>query len=160
VQAFENLKCKLDETITARRSGAVSIPRKRLRPEVINKIADAKIKQLCIEINSTTDSNVLTLAQLIGETLKWTLWHKAKQNQTSLKEDGALASLINEAIQKSYYTSNAARRFLNDFKTNFMKTSYDMVRHSESYVPDVLTLNPQLEALDHFGREFLMGPSA
>src|SRR5207247_594478 len=106
------------------------------------------IKQLCIELNNTPDTNVFSLAQIIGETLKWSLWFRAKQVGTSLTERTGLEALLDEAIKKPYFTSNVARRFLSEFKTNFMKQQYDMVRHSETYIPDILVLNPQIDALE------------
>jgi hypothetical protein len=147
-KALQDLRYRLQETVNALRTGATILPRKRLREDVVNKITDAKVRQLCYEINATPDQNILSLAQLIGETLKWALWHKAKANGTGLKEDGALAALLNEAISRSYYAGKAATRFLGEFKTNFMKTGYDMVRHSESYIPDITVLNPQIDALE------------
>lgn len=34
-----------------------------------------------------------------------------------------------------------------------MKTAFDMVRHDESYVPDLTILDPQIDALEHILRE-------
>lgn len=48
--------------------------KKRISDEVINAITDPKIKQICVELNNMPDENVFSLAQGIGEALKWTLW--------------------------------------------------------------------------------------
>lgn len=145
--ALAQLKYKLEETIEALRVGSVSTPRKKIPVEIVNRITDNKIKQFCIEINGIPDQHVLALSQLIGETLKWTVWYKAKQNNTQLKETTGLQPLLDEAIQQSYFTGNAAKRFLKDFRDNFMKTGYDMIRHSETYIPDIAILNPQVDAI-------------
>lgn len=145
---FQKLKSRIDEILLQLQTGAVEVPKRRISDTVINKITSAKLKQLCLEMNNTPDQNTLMLAQTIGEALKWALWHKAKQDGTSLKETGNLAPLLDEALSKPYFHTNVARRFLKDFKTNFMKTGYDMVRHSESYVPDIQFINPQIHALE------------
>jgi hypothetical protein len=146
--ALENLKYKLEETVNLLQTGAATMPRRKIRVEVINNIADAKICQLCLEINRTPDENVISLMQLTGETLKWAVWFKAKQSQTQLRESTGLNQLLDESIRQSYFSGNAAVRFLKDFRDNFIKTSYDMVRHSETYVPDITIVNPQIEALE------------
>lgn len=146
--ALQKFRSRIDEVLIQLQTGAVEVQKRRISEGIINKITSPKIKQLCIEINNTPDQNTLSLSQNIGEALKWALWHKAKQMNTSLKETGNLGPLLDEAISKSYFQSNAARRFLNDFKNNFMKTGYDMVRHSESYVPDIQFINPQIHALE------------
>jgi hypothetical protein len=147
-KALQDLRYKLHEVVTALRAGALRLPRRRLREEIVNRVSDAKVRQLCVEINAAPDQSVLALAQLIGEALKWALWRKAKLHKTRLKEDGALGPLLDEAIAKGYYTSKVAVRFMTEFKTNFMKTGYDMVRHSESYIPDIAVLNPQIDAVE------------
>lgn len=145
--AFAQLKYKLEETIEALRIGSISTPRKKIPVKVVNRITDNKIKQFCIEINGIPDQHVLALSQLIGETLKWTVWYKAKQNNTQLQERTGLQPLLNEAIQQSYFTGNVAKRFLKEFRDNFMKASYDMIRHSDTYIPDITILNPQVDAI-------------
>jgi len=146
--ALQKFRSRIDEVLIQLQTGAVEVPKRRISEAVINKITSAKLKQLCLEINNTQDQNTLSLAQNIGEALKWALWHKAKQMNTSLKETGNLGPLLDEAITKPYFQTNVARRFLSDFKNNFMKTGYDMVRHSESYVPDIQFINPQIHALE------------
>ncbi len=147
-QNFAEFKYKIDEIIAIIKSGTIGLSKKKLAEEIVNLISDRKLKTLCIEINNTPDSNVLSLAQNIGETLKWCLWYKAKQMNTGLNEKVGLEQLLDETINKSYFKSNAASRFIKDFKNNFLKTGYDMVRHSESYIPDIVLLNPALDALE------------
>jgi hypothetical protein len=147
-KAFADLKYKISDTLGSLRAGAVLLPRRRLKSDVINKISDAKVRTICLEINSTPDGNVISLLQLLGEALKWTLWFRANQVGTTLKESGGLQDLLNEAVAKKYFKSNAANRFLKDFKDHFVKASFDMVRHSATYVPDLTVVNPQFEALE------------
>ena len=147
-KAFADIKYKIDEVLASLRAGAIQVSRRRLRCDVINKISDFKVRTICLEINSTPDSNVISLLQLLGEALKWSLWYKAKQNNSRLKENGNLKPLLEESIQQKYFTSNAANRFLKDFRDNFLKTSFDMVRHSDTYVPDLTVLNPQFDAFE------------
>ncbi len=147
-KALADIRYKIAEVLSQLRGGAFVTPRRRLSEKVIAKISDPKIRTICLEINSTPDGNVVALSQLLGEALKWSLWYKAKQNKTTLKEDGSLQALLNEVINQKYFTSNAASRFLKDFRGNFLKTSFDMLRHSESYVPDLTLLNPQIDALE------------
>jgi hypothetical protein len=147
-QRLEELQYALQDTAHRLRTGATHLPRKRLRAGVVTKVTDAKVQKICHEINDTPDQCVIALSQLIGEALKWALWHKAKANGTKLTEKDGLDTLLGETVNKSYYTGNVAVRFLKEFKSNFMKTAYDMIRHSETFVPDVAVLNPQLEALE------------
>lgn len=147
-KALQEIKYHLNEVIAQLKSGSNHVALRRIRPEIVNTLSDAKLRQLCLELNNTPDSSVLSLSQLIGETLKWAVWKKAKQNGTRLTEKTGLSELLREANQKGYFSGNVAVRFLKDFETNFMKTSFDMVRHSESYVPDISILNPQIEALE------------
>ena len=61
---------------------------------------------------------------------------------------------MDEAINKPYYSGNAATRFLKDFKNNFQKTSYDMVRHDPGYIPNsVNAFGPAIDALEHILKE-------
>lgn len=153
--AYKKLKYIVDDIITRIKSGAVSIPKKRIAIEVVNVISDPKIKQICIELNSTPDQNVLSLAQSLGEVLKWILWYRAQQIPGAIQSFngrvGELGPLLNKATDKNapYYSDNAARRFLDDFKNNFLKTGYDMVRHDPTYIPDIIVLNPAIDALEH-----------
>lgn len=147
-KALQEIKYRLNEVIAQLKSGSSNVALRRIRPEIVNALSDAKLRQLCLELNNTPDSSVLSLSQLIGETLKWAVWQKAKQNETKLTEKTGLSGLLREANQKGYFSGNVAARFLKDFEANFMKTSFDMVRHSESYVPDISMLNPQIEALE------------
>lgn len=89
-KAFADIKYKIDQVLTNLQAGVFRLPRRRLSTEVTNKISDVKVRTICFEINSTPDSNVISLLQLLGEALKWSLWYKAKQNSTKLREDGAL----------------------------------------------------------------------
>ena len=129
--------------------------KKRISEVVVNAVADPKIKQICAELNNTPDENVLSLAQSVGEALQWTLWYRAQQVGTSIKaKDMGLEKLLDEAINKPYYSGNAATRFLKDFKNNFMKTGYDMVRHDPTYVPNsVSAFGPAIDALEHIIKE-------
>lgn len=147
--SYSKLKYKVDEIIAKIKSGSVSITKKRIPEEVINLVSDSKVKAICIELNNTPDSNVLSLTENLGECLKWCLWYRAKQVGTSLKESGNLGPLLEESINQSYYSDNAVNRFLKDFKDNFLKTDYDMVRHSASYIPDIAVINPAIDALEH-----------
>jgi hypothetical protein len=129
--------------------------KKRISEEVVNAIADRKIKQICAELNNTPDENVLSLAQSVGEALQWTLWYQAQKAGTSMTaKNMGLEKLLNEAISKPYYSGNAATRFLKDFKDNFMKTGYDMVRHDPAYIPNsVSAFGPAIDALEHILKE-------
>ncbi len=128
--------------------------KKRIAPEVINAISDPKIKQICMELNDTPTQNVLSIAQSLGEALQWTLWFRAQQTGTSITvRNIRLSKLLDEAINHPYYKSNAAIRFLKDFRDSFLKTGYDMVRHDPAYIPDIVVLNPAIDALEHVLRE-------
>lgn len=146
--ALQKFRARIEEILIQLQTGTVEVPKSRISDIVISRITSAKLKQLCLEINNTQDQNTLSLTQNVGEALKWALWHKAKQMHTSLKETGNLGPLLDEAISKLYFQTNVARRFLIDFKNNFMKSGYDMVRHSESYIPDIQFINPQIHALE------------
>lgn len=154
--AYKRLKYKVDEIIAKIKSGTVSIMKKRIADEVVNVISDLKIKKICMELNTTPDQNVLSLAQSLGEALQWTLWYRAQKVGTSITKahDVTLAKVLDEATSKikPFYTDNAVNRFLNDFKNNFLKSSYDMVRHDPAYIPDIVVLNPALDALEHLLR--------
>lgn len=141
-----------EESSTQNRENPES-QKKMIDEALIEEIKDIKLKRICVEINTTPEQNVLSLSQSIGEALKWAVWLKAKQKDTKLKESIGLEALLDEAIVNSYFESNAAIRFLKNFKNNFMKTAFDMVRHDESYVPDLTILNPQIDALEHILRE-------
>ncbi|MBI1743370.1 hypothetical protein HYR54_09960 [Candidatus Acetothermia bacterium] len=147
-KAYSDIKYTIDETLSSLRGGAVALPRRRLDEAVINQIADEKVRKICVEINSTPDGNTISLSQLAGEALRWVLWYKAKQLGMKLREGDSLQKLLDEAIEKPFFTSNAANRFLKDFRDNILKTSFDMVRHSDSYIPTLEILNPQFEALE------------
>lgn len=147
-KSLTEIQYKIEEVLGQLRGGAVVIQRRRLGEALIAKLTNPKVRAICLEINTTPDGNVIALSQLLGEALKWSLWHKAKQNGTTLKEDGNLQPLLKEAIDKNYFSGNAPKRFLKDFRDNHMKTSFDMIRHSESYVPDLTVLNPQFDALE------------
>ena len=130
------------------------VMKKRIAPEVINAISDPKIKQICEELNNTPIQNVLSLAQGLGEALQWTLWYRAQQFGTSMTVSNMkLSRLLEDAINHPYYSSNAAIKFLKDFKYGFLKTGYDMVRHDPAYIPDIVVLNPAIDALEHVLKE-------
>ena len=130
------------------------VMKKRISIEVINAISDPKTKQICLELNNTPNQNVLSLAQGLGEALKWTLWYRAQQVGTSMTASNMrLSRLLDDAINHPYYTSNAAIKFLKDFKYGFLKTGYDMVRHDPAYIPDSFVLNPAIDALEHVLKE-------
>src|SRR2546422_9316259 len=76
--AYKRLKYKVDEIIAKIKSGSASLPRRKIAEEVVNKISDPKIKQICLEINTTPDQNVLSLTESLGEAIKWTLWYRAQ----------------------------------------------------------------------------------
>jgi hypothetical protein len=94
---------------------SASVMKKRIAPEVINAISDPKIKQICTELNSTPDQNVLSLMQGLGETLKWTLNYRAKQvpgaSPIPRHKIGDLGPLLDDAIKVPYYSDNASNRF-------------------------------------------------
>src|SRR5260221_1060016 len=128
--------------------------KKQIAPEVINAITDPKIKQICLELNDTPAQNVLSIAQSLGEALQWTLWYRAQELGTSMTVSNmTLSRLLDDAINHHYYTSNAAVRFLRDFRNSFLKTGYDMVRHDPAYIPDIVVLNPAIDALEHVLKE-------
>src|SRR6266568_485727 len=130
------------------------VMKKQIAPEVINAISDPKIKQICEELNNTPAQNVLSLAQGLGEALQWTLWYRTQQFGTSMTVSNMkLSRLLEDAINHPYYSSNAAIKFLKDFKYGFLKTGYDMVRHDPAYIPDIVVLNPAIDALDHVLKE-------
>ena len=152
--AYKRLKYIVDEIIAKIRSGSISVMKKRIAVEVINAISDPKIKQICMELNNTPDQNVLSLAQSLGEALQWTLWYRAQQFGTSMTVSTMkLSRLLDDAINHPYYSSNAAVKFLKDFKYGFLKTGYDMVRHDPAYIPDIVVLNPAIDALEHVLKE-------
>src|SRR2546421_2225872 len=130
------------------------VMKKRISHEVINAISDPKIKQICVELNNTPDQNVLSLAQGLGEALKWTLWYRAQQFGTSMTVSNMkLSRLLDDAINHPYYSGNATVKFLKDFKYNFLKTGYDMVRHDPVYIPNSFALNLAIDALEHVLKE-------
>ena len=128
--------------------------KKRITDEVVNAITDPKIKQICTELNNTPDENVFSLAQGIGEALKWTLWYRAQQVGTPITVSTLkMSRLLDDAIN-SYFSGNATVKFLKDFKYGFMKTGYDMVRHDPTYIPNSgSAFGPALDALEHILKE-------
>jgi hypothetical protein len=127
--------------------------KKRISDEVMNAIIDPKIKQICAELNNTPDENVFSLAQGIGEALKWTLWYRAQQVGTSMTiSTMKMSRLLDDAIN-SYYSGNATVKFLKDFKYGFLKTGYDMVRHDPVYIPNSGAVGPAIDALEHILKE-------
>ncbi|HEY7415490.1 MAG TPA: hypothetical protein VH593_09875 [Ktedonobacteraceae bacterium] len=129
--------------------------KKRISDKVMNAVTDAKIKQFCVELNNMPDENVFSLTQCIGEALKWTLWYQGQKIGTSIPARNiGLERLLDEAISRPYYSGNAAVRFLKEFKNNFLKTSYDMVRHDATYIPNGSSaFGPALDALEHILKE-------
>ncbi len=127
----------------------------RISQEVVDAITDPKIKQFCAELNNTPDENVFSLTQGIGETLKWALWYQAQKVGTSIPaRNMGLERLLDEAVARPYYSGNAVNRFLRDFKNNFLKTSYDMVRHDSTYIPNGSSaFGPAIDALEHILKE-------
>lgn len=127
--------------------------KKHISDEVMNAITDPKIKQICAELNNTPDENVFSLAQGIGEALKWTLWYRAQQVGTSMTVSTMkMSRLLDDAIN-SYYSGNATVKFLKDFKYGFLKTGYDMVRHDPVYIPNSNALGPAIDVLEHILKE-------
>ncbi len=127
--------------------------KKRISDKVMNAITDPKIKQICAELNNTPDENVFSLAQGIGEVLKWTLWYRAQQVGTSMTVSTMkMSRLLDDAIN-SYYSGNATVKFLKDFKYGFLKTGYDMVRHDPTYIPNSGAVGPAIDALEHILKE-------
>jgi hypothetical protein len=127
--------------------------KKRISDEVMNAITDPKIKQICAELNNTPDENVFSLAQGMGEALKWTLWYRAQQVGTSMiVSTMKMSRLLDDAIN-SYYSGNATVKFLKDFKYGFLKTGYDMVRHDPVYIPNRNALGPAIDVLEHILKE-------
>jgi len=142
-----------DSIISQQYDTSAFLMKRQIAPEVINAISDPKIKQICIELNNTPVENVLSLAQGLGEALKWTLWYRAQQVGTSMEvRNTGLSRLLEDAIRHPYFSGNAAMRFLKDFN-GFLKTSYDMVRHDPAYIPDFAVLNPAIDALEHVIKE-------
>lgn len=132
---------------------SVYVLKKQIAPEVIEAISDPKIKQICLELNNTPVENVLSLAQGLGEALKWTLWYRAQQVGTSMTvRSMGLSKLLDDAINRPYFSGNATMKFLRDFN-GFLKTGYDMVRHDPAYIPDFTVLNPAIDALEHVLKE-------
>ncbi len=151
---YQRLKYIVTEIITKIKTGSGSAPRKKITESVVNNISDPKIKQICIELNNTPIQNVLSLAQSLGELLKWTLWYRAQQVGTTMTVSNMrLSRLLEDAITHPYYSGNAAIKFLKDFKYGFLKTGYDMVRHDPAYIPDIVVLNPAIDALEHVLKE-------
>lgn len=144
---LDELKSLISESITIISSGALTIERKKIDDSIITKISDAKIQRICIEINKTPDENVISLFSLIGECLKWTLWHKAKQKGSKLKEECTLKQILDEA--ESYYDDNAAKKFIAAFRDNLLKQYFDSIRHSDNFVPDSSMINNQIPLLEH-----------
>jgi hypothetical protein len=134
-------------------TGTPAAVKKRISDKVINAITDPKIKQFCVELNNTPDENVLSLAQGIGEALKWTLWYRAQQVSTSMTVSTMkMSRLLDDAINL-YYSGNATVKFLKDFKYGFLKTGYDMVRHDPAYIPSSSAFGPAIDALEHILKE-------
>jgi len=132
------------------------VMKKRIAPEVINAISDPKIKQICLELNTTPDQNVLSLMQCLGEALKWTLNYRAKQvpgaSQIPRNKIGDLGPLLDDAIKVPYYSDNASHRFLEVFKNHFLKAFYDAIRHDAAYIPDLDVIINAIVALEHILR--------
>jgi hypothetical protein len=129
------------------------VVKQRISQEVVDAISNSKIKQICVELNNTPDENVLSLAQGIGEALKWTLWYRAQQVGTSMTVSTMkMSRLLDDAIN-TYYSGNATVKFLKDFKYGFLKTGYDMVRHDPSYIPNSSAFGPAIDALEHILKE-------
>lgn len=139
---------------SSQRIGTQAAAKKRISDEVVNAITDPKIKQICTELNNTPDENVFSLAQGIGEALKWTLWYRAQQVGTSMTVSTMkMSRLLDDAIN-SYYSGNATVKFLKDFKYGFLKTGYDMVRHDPNYIPNSSSaFGPAFDALEHILKE-------
>lgn len=135
-------------------TGTPTVAKKRISDEAINAITDPKIKQICAELNNTPDENVFSLAQGIGEALKWTLWYRAQQIGTSMTASTMkMSRLLDDAIN-SYYSGNATVKFLKDFKYGFLKTGYDMVRHDPTYIPNSSSaFGPAFDALEQILKE-------
>jgi len=132
------------------------IIKKRIAPEVINAISDPKIKQICMELNSTPEQNVISLMQGLGEGLKWTLNYRAKQvpgaSPIPRHKIGDLGPLLDDAIKVPYYSDNASNRFLEVFRNHFLKAFYDAIRHDASYIPDLMVINNAIAGLEHLLR--------
>jgi hypothetical protein len=142
-----------DSIISQNYDTSAFVMKKQIAPEVIKAISDPKIKQICVELNNTPAENVLSLSQSLGEALKWALWYRAQQVGTSLTvRNMGLSRLLEDAINRPYYSGNAAIKFLKDFN-GFLKTGYDMVRHDPVYIPDIVVLNPAIDALEHVLKE-------
>lgn len=144
---------KEDEYLNLKSEKNQNSKKRIIDQSIIDSIPNNKLKKICNEINTTPDENVLSLSQSIGEGLKWAVWIKAKQKNTKLTVSTGLKALLDEAVNNNYFKSNAAARFLKEFKDNFMKTAFDMVRHDEEYVPDIQVLNPQIDALEYILKE-------
>ncbi len=138
---------------SSQHTSTTAAAKKRISDEVINAITDPKIKQICAELNNMPDENVFSLAQAIGEALKWTLWYRAQQVGTSMAVSTMkMSRLLDDAIN-SYYSGNATVKFLKDFKYGFLKTGYDMVRHDPTYIPNSGAVGPAIDALEHILKE-------
>ncbi len=145
-----------DSTISQHYDTSASIMKKRIAPEVINAISDPKIKQICIELNSTPEQNVISLMQGLGEALKWTLNYRAKQvpgaSSIPRKKIGDLGPLLDDAINVPYYSDNASNRFLEVFRNYFLKAFYDAVRHDAAFIPDLVVINNAVAGLEYLLR--------
>jgi len=132
------------------------IIKKQIAPEVINAISDPKIKQICMELNSTPEQNVISLMQGLGEGLKWTLNYRAKQvpgaSPIPRHKIGDLGPLLDDAIKVPYYSDNASNRFLEVFRNHFLKAFYDAIRHDAAYIPDLMVINNAIAGLEHLLR--------
>lgn len=148
-EKFEDLKYVIGNIISKIKSGSTEFQKKRIREEIINSISDPKIKQICIEINAAPDSSVISLMENIGQCLKWILVFRAIEKKIEIRDQDEFKSILNKAISEHFYTDNAVKRFLNDFRDNFIKASFDMGRHSSSYIPDLVLINPALASLEH-----------
>lgn len=111
-------------------------------------ITDQKIQQICREINDAPESNVISLLSCFGDAVRFTLLLRGKQVGMQLTEKSTFEQLLSEATAKPYYSDNAVTRFLKNFQANFGKSSYDMLRHSERYVPDIQEINGNLAFLE------------
>jgi len=124
------------------------IERQRIDTAVMNKISADKIRKTCEEINRESNENQIAMVSLIGIAIQWTIFYKAKISGYE-KEDKEIRfeGLIDDVLKNKYYEDNQVNKFLHDYKTNFRKKSYDGIRHSQSYVPDMTQVNDDMRLL-------------
>ena len=142
-------KYEINEQIKIIDTGETT-PKLFISEQVVNRIDDQKLKQVCIEINNTPTTNVISLKQLIGLSIDLLIKHKDSQNKAQLlKEADGFGESLKKVDNIFSSSDNATKRLLKDYNINYAKTGYDMIRHSTKYMPNSEIINGELDMLSH-----------